>query len=127
MQSIYQYTQSAMNIKMRGANGRADGKHVMTGPVYICGAEPGDTVEIQILDMKPRVNPNTKKAFASNGLAAWGWQWRWEACIHVWPLLHPSSPLCMFVVSSLVRHAYVPLTQYSFGAFGTTPGMSVLK
>lgn len=54
------------NIKTRGRGGRADGKHILTGPVYICGAEPGDTVEIQILDMKPRKNPQGK-AFSSNG------------------------------------------------------------
>jgi len=29
--------------------------HVITGPVYIEGAEPGDTLEVQILDVAPRV------------------------------------------------------------------------
>src|ERR1044071_7477913 len=29
--------------------------HVLTGPVYVDGAEPGDTLEVRILDLKPRV------------------------------------------------------------------------
>ena len=28
--------------------------HILTGPIYIEGAEPGDTLEIRILDVKPR-------------------------------------------------------------------------
>src|SRR5262245_29498977 len=31
------------------------GTHVLTGPIYIDDAEPGDTLEIRILDVKPRV------------------------------------------------------------------------
>jgi acetamidase/formamidase len=29
--------------------------HVLTGPIYIEGAEPGDTLEVRILDVEPRV------------------------------------------------------------------------
>jgi acetamidase/formamidase len=32
-----------------------DGPHILTGPVYVDGAQPGDTLEIQILDLKTRV------------------------------------------------------------------------
>ncbi len=31
------------------------GIHVLTGPIYIEGAEPGDMLEVRILDLKPRV------------------------------------------------------------------------
>src|SRR5262249_9527182 len=31
------------------------GPHILTGPLYIYGAEPGDMLEIQILDLTPRV------------------------------------------------------------------------
>src|SRR5499433_2174961 len=31
------------------------GTHVLTGPVYIDGAEPGDMLEVRILDLRPRV------------------------------------------------------------------------
>ena len=39
--------------KSRPREGRA--AHLITGPVYIDGAEPGDTLEIQVIDMRPRV------------------------------------------------------------------------
>lgn len=34
---------------------RYGGGHVLTGPVYVEGAEPGDTLEVQILKVRPRV------------------------------------------------------------------------
>ncbi len=39
--------------KSRSREGRAG--HLITGPIYIEGAEPGDTLEIQVLDVRPRV------------------------------------------------------------------------
>lgn len=38
---------------------------VSSGPIYICGAEPGDTVKIEILDLYPRPNPKTGKTYGS--------------------------------------------------------------
>lgn len=32
-----------------------DGPHVVTGPVWIDGAEPGDVVTVEVLDLRPRV------------------------------------------------------------------------
>jgi acetamidase/formamidase len=37
----------------RSREGRSG--HIITGPIYIEGAEPGDTLEVQILDVQPRV------------------------------------------------------------------------
>jgi acetamidase/formamidase len=48
---------------MRGKSGSGDGVHVMTGPIYVCGAEPGDVLQIDILDLKPRANPSTGKTY----------------------------------------------------------------
>ena len=31
------------------------GPHILTGPIYINGAEPGDTLEVQVLQLEPRV------------------------------------------------------------------------
>jgi acetamidase/formamidase len=59
---------------MRGANGVGDGVHIMTGPIYVCGAEPGDVLEVQIVDLKPRPNPSTGKTYGSNAAA-------WVSCI----------------------------------------------
>lgn len=41
----------------RGARSRAGnlGAHVLTGPIAITGAEPGDTLEVQILELSQRV------------------------------------------------------------------------
>jgi hypothetical protein len=33
-------------------------------------------VQVDILDLQPRVNPNTGKTFGSNGAASWGYQYR---------------------------------------------------
>lgn len=42
------------------------GDHIITGPIFIEEAEPGDTLEVKILDMKPRL------LYGSNVLANWG-------------------------------------------------------
>ncbi len=62
----------------RGA-GEGFGVHVCTGPIHVRGAEPGDVLEIELLDIRPRpcANPAFKgKAFASNASAWWGFQYR---------------------------------------------------
>jgi acetamidase/formamidase len=61
----------------RGA-GEGFGVHVLTGPVYVCGAEPGDVLEVRILDVnvRPSANPAfAGKAFGSNVAAKWGFQY----------------------------------------------------
>ncbi|MCW5893947.1 MAG: acetamidase/formamidase family protein [bacterium] len=49
------------------------GAHYMTGPIYIQGAEPGDTLEVRILDVKPRVPwgtaPGSKRVYIEKGRA----------------------------------------------------------
>ena len=42
----------------RGA-GEGLGVHLLTGPIYIEGAEPGDILEVRILDvgLRPSANP----------------------------------------------------------------------
>src|ERR1043166_1523261 len=40
--------------------------HVLTGPIYVDGAEAGDTLEVRILDLKPRV------PYGGNGSGAHG-------------------------------------------------------
>ena len=56
----------------RGA-GEGLGVHICTGPVSVRGAEPGDILEVRIIDARPRpcANPKYKgKSFGSNA-AAW--------------------------------------------------------
>jgi acetamidase/formamidase len=76
LEDIYNWTASGMNVQMRGASGKGDGVHVLTGPIYVCGAEPGDVLQVDILDLAPRVNPATGKSFGVNAAAWWGYHFR---------------------------------------------------
>jgi acetamidase/formamidase len=46
---------------------RRPGKHIMTGPIFVEGARPGDMLEVRYLQMTPRVN------YGSNLAASWGY------------------------------------------------------
>lgn len=35
-----------MGVAWRGRSGHGDGVHVLTGPVWVCGAEPGDVLQV---------------------------------------------------------------------------------
>jgi acetamidase/formamidase len=45
---------------------RGPGVHILTGPIHVRGAGPGDTVVVRILEMKPRL------PYGSNCAANWG-------------------------------------------------------
>ena len=45
---------------------RSPGVHIMTGPIFVEDAEPGDMLEVRYLQMKPRLN------YGSNLAANWG-------------------------------------------------------
>jgi acetamidase/formamidase len=49
------------------------GGHVLTGPVYIEGAEPGDMLEIQILDVSLRVQYGVNSASTTGGVLGTGY------------------------------------------------------
>ena len=36
-----------MAIPFRGATAVGNGKHILTGPIYICDAQPGDKVKVR--------------------------------------------------------------------------------
>ncbi len=60
-----------------GAGG-GEGVHICTGPVRIKGAEPGDILEVRIVDVvtRPSANPAYKgRAFGSNAAAWWGFHY----------------------------------------------------
>lgn len=89
-ESVYYWTKDKKNVDRRGAGpmdaslfgrgaGEGLGVHICTGPVYVRGAEPGDVLEVRILDVTPRpcANPeHTGKAFGSNAAAWWGYQYK---------------------------------------------------
>lgn len=45
---------------------RGPGVHILTGPIHVRGAEPGDTLAVRIIDMTPRL------PYGSNCAANWG-------------------------------------------------------
>lgn len=74
IESIYRWTETEQGVSNRGP-----GVHVLTGPVYVCGAEPGDLLEVRILDLKPKPSGNPLypgKTFGSNAAAWWGFHFR---------------------------------------------------
>ncbi len=46
---------------------RGPGVHIMTGPIHVDGAEPGDTLEVRVLAMEPRL------PYGTNIAAWWGY------------------------------------------------------
>ncbi|BDA46692.1 probable formamidase C869.04 [Coccomyxa sp. Obi] len=76
MEDVYNWTQTQINVPLRGRTGHGDGVHVLTGPIYVCGADAGDVLQVDIIDLVPRVNPSTGKTYGSNAAASWGYQYR---------------------------------------------------
>ncbi|WP_340117144.1 acetamidase/formamidase family protein [Pelagibius sp. 7325] len=88
-ESVFKWEPNDKGVDRRGAGpmdasvygrgaGEGFGVHVLTGPVFVCGAEPGDVLEVRILDMYPRpsANPEHKgKTFGSNAAAWWGFHY----------------------------------------------------
>ncbi len=89
-ESVFLWTKDKKGVNRRGA-GPIDGKllgrgagegfgvHICTGPVSIRGAEPGDILEVRIIDVKPRpcANPSyAGKSFGSNAAAWWGFHYK---------------------------------------------------
>jgi acetamidase/formamidase len=89
-ESVFLWTKDKKGVNRRGA-GPIDGKllgrgagegfgvHICTGPVYIRGAEPGDILEVRIMDVKPRPCANPAyagKSFGSNAAAWWGFHYK---------------------------------------------------
>lgn len=86
LESIYHWTKTEKTIARRGAGamdapvggGAGWGVHVMTGPIAVRGAAPGDVLEVRILDMyaRPSANPlHPNKAFGTNLAANWGYHY----------------------------------------------------
>jgi acetamidase/formamidase len=88
-ESVFRWTASEKAVDRRGAGpmdasvfgrgaGEGFGVHICTGPIHVEGAQPGDVLAIEILDIKPRPSANplhAGKCFASNAAAWWGYQY----------------------------------------------------
>lgn len=75
MEDIYHWSPEMQNEDHRGATKGGDGVHILTGPIYVEGAEPGDMIAVEIMDLQPRANPEGQ-TFGSNAAAWWGYQAR---------------------------------------------------
>lgn len=88
-ESVFFWSKDRKNVDRRGAGpmdaslfgrgaGEGLGVHICTGPVHVRGAEPGDVLEVRIVDVVPRpcANPaHAGKAFGSNAAAWWGFHY----------------------------------------------------
>ncbi|WP_371345560.1 acetamidase/formamidase family protein [Ancylobacter sp. IITR112] len=88
-EEIFHWTKDRKTLSRRGAGategpftygaGEGLGVHLLTGPVAVEGAEPGDILEVRVIDTWPRPSANPAFAgrfFGSNPAANWGFQYR---------------------------------------------------
>lgn len=89
-ESVFHWTRDAKNVDRRGAGpmdasvygrgaGEGFGVHICTGPVAIRDAQPGDVLEIRILDIVPRASRNPDfqgRVFGSSVAAWWGYHYK---------------------------------------------------
>lgn len=88
-ESVFHWTKERKAVDRRGAgpadasiygrgSGEGFGVHILSGPVAVEGAQPGDVLEVRILDLAPRLAANAKyegRAFGSNAAAWWGFHY----------------------------------------------------
>jgi acetamidase/formamidase/AraC-like DNA-binding protein len=88
-EAVFHWTPERKAVDRRGAGpmdatvcgrgaGEGFGVHICTGPIAVRGARPSDLLELQIVDIKPRLSANSAyrdKAFGSNAATWWGLQY----------------------------------------------------
>lgn len=89
-ESVFEWTPAGKRIDRRGAGpqdasiygrgaGEGFGVHIMTGPIHVRGAMPGDVLEVRLLSIEPRPSKNPAfagRSFGSNASAWWGFHYK---------------------------------------------------
>jgi acetamidase/formamidase/AraC-like DNA-binding protein len=88
-ESVFAWTKDSKNVDRRGAGpmnasvfgrgaGEGFGVHICTGPIAVNDAQPGDVLEVRILDIVPRPSRNPQyegRVFGSSVAAWWGYHY----------------------------------------------------
>jgi acetamidase/formamidase len=119
-ESVFHWTAQEKSVHRRGAGpmdgsifgrgaGEGFGVHICTGPVFVEGAEPGDVLEVEIVDIWPRPCANPAfagKSFGSNAAAWWGFQYD--------DLIDPPAPRETITIFETDIHAEWAKAVYSY-------------
>lgn len=113
-ESVFYWTRDRKNVDRRGAGpvdasvygrgaGEGFGVHICTGPVAVKDAQPGDVLEVRILDIVPRPSKNCDVAgrvFGSSVAAWWGY--------HYNEFLDDSKPREVVTIYEICDHEETP-------------------
>lgn len=88
-ESVFHWTRERKNVDRRGSgpadasifgrgSGEGFGVHICTGPIHVHDAQPGDVLEVRIVDVLPRLSANARfqgRVFGSNAATWWGFHY----------------------------------------------------